>query len=486
MLERSTADPVPYWERPAPESEEHAHQLEHLRDEDLLVDSISPAEGNAIALTAMTRTGIGFWVAAGLTGLTVLVLLVTWVIQMFTGLGITGLNRSVMWGPYIANLVFFIGIGHAGTFISAALRLMRMDFRRPIARGAETITLFGLAAAALFPLIHVGRIWKIYYMFPIPEQRELWPNFRSPLLWDATAITTYLIGSTLFLFAALLPDLAMVRDHSTGLRRRIYGALSFGWRGTMPEWMRLERLANLLSFIIIPVMFSVHTIVAFDFAMAVQPGWHSTIFGPFFIAGALFSGIAAVIMALIIVRKSLRLGYFLREQHFNALGIFLLILAITWTYFYFNEWIVTWYGNLSAEQAILAMLTGDLAPLFYLMLFCNAVLPLGTLWSRRVRTSLPALFLVCTGVQIGMYLERIIIVPGFLSRNELPFNWVNYTPHLPEILITIGTFGLLSFLYILWTRVVPIVPVWEVYEGQAFQGLRRVGRGLFPTRTEMH
>lgn len=485
MLERR-AEIRPYWDKPAPEDEEHAHQLEHFREEDLLSDALPPAETNAIALTAMTSTGLGFWLAAGGTGLLVAALLGTWGIQIFSGLGITGLNRSVMWGPYIANLVFFIGIGHAGTFISAALRLMHMDFRRPISRAAETVTLFGLSAAALFPLIHVGRIWKIYYMFPIPDERRLWPNFRSPLLWDATAITTYLLGSTLFMYAALIPDLAMARDHTIGWRHQLYAALSLGWRGSLGEWMRLEKLSNILGYVIIPVMFSVHTIVSYDFAMAVQPGWHSTIFGPFFIAGALFSGVAAVIMVLIIIRKSMHLGYFLREQHFNSLGIFLMLLSIIWGYFYFNEWIVTWYGNLTAEQAILNMLTGQLSPLFYLMLVCNLVIPLGGLWSRRVRTSLPAMFVICVAVQIGMYLERILIVPGFLSRSELPFNWVNYTPHLPEILITIGTFGLLSFLYILWTRIVPIIPVWEVHEGQAFQSTRRVGRSLFTTHTDMH
>ncbi len=476
----------PYWEQPVPEDEELLHQVEHQRDEHLLLDPRPPAENNALLLATMRRTGPLFWLTVlGLGGF-VAALLGVWITQMIYGLGITGLNRSVMWGPYIANLVYFIGIGHAGTFISAALRLMRMDFRRPIARAAETVTLFGLAMAALYPLIHVGRIWKIYYMFPIPNMRQLWPNWRSPLLWDATAITTYMLGSTLFMFAALIPDLAMARDHTTGWRRKLYGALSLGWHGTEAEWRRLEKLADILCYVIIPVMFSVHTIVSWDFAMAVQPGWHSTIFGPFFIIGALFSGVAAVIMCMIIIRKAMGLGYFIREEHFNAMGIFLMILSIAWTYFYFNEWIVTWYGNLPAEKAILNMLMGDLGPLFYLMLFANIIVPLGTLWSKRVRTSLPAMFVIAMFVQIGMYLERILIIPGFLSRPELPFNWVNYTPHWPEITITIATFAFLGFLYILWSRVAPIIPLWEVHEGQALQTTRRIGRAVLPTRTEGH
>jgi molybdopterin-containing oxidoreductase family membrane subunit len=485
MLE-SRVDQGPYWEQPLPEDEVLGHQVAHGRDEHLLLDARPPAENTELMLAKMNQTGLRFWGLVLILGGMALALFVIWGIQIALGLGITGLNRSVMWGPYIANLVFFIGIGHAGTFISAALRLMKMDFRRPIARAAEIVTLFGLAMAALFPLIHIGRLWKAYYLFPIPTERNLWPNWHSPLLWDATAITTYMVGSTLFMYLSLMPDLAMMRDHTTGWRHRLYQALSFGWRGTEGEWSKLETTANILSFIIIPVMFSVHTIVSWDFAMAIQPGWHSTIFGPFFIVGALFSGVAAVIIVMIILRKTMRLGYFLREEHFSAMGIFLMILSIAWVYFYFNEWIVTWYGNLPAEQVIQNMLTGQLAPLFALMLFCNIIVPLGTLWSRRVRTSIPAMLVICIFVQIGMYLERILIIPGSLSRSELPYNWVNYTPHWPEVMITIATFGFMALLYALFTRVFPIIPLWEVYEGQALQGTRRVGRAIFPTRTESH
>ncbi len=485
MLE-SDVERGPYWEKTLPEDPDFAEQVEHAREEHLLLDPRPPAENNEYLIANMQKTGPLFWLTVMGLGGFVLALFVTWFTQMRYGLGIAGINRTVMWEPYIVALVYFIGIGHAGTFISAALRLMRMDFRRPIARAAETVTLFGLAMASLFPLIHLGRVWKAFYLFPIPNQRGLWPNFRSPLIWDATAITTYLLGSTMFMFVALVPDFAMMREYTTGWRKRLYTALGMGWRGTEAQWHRLEIVSNVLSFVIIPVMFSVHTIVSWDFAMAVQPGWHSTIFGPFFITGALFSGVAAVLMVMIIIRKTMHMGYFLREEHFSAMGIFLFILSIAWTYFYFNEWIVTWYGNMPAEKAILHMLTNDLAPIFYLMLFCNVIAPLGTLWSRRVRTSLPALFVVCVLVQIGMYVERVLIIPGMLSRPELPFNWVNYTPRWPEITITIGTFAFLALLYILWTRVVPIIPLWEVHEGQALQGTRRIGRRILPTRTEGH
>ncbi|MBN1679704.1 MAG: polysulfide reductase NrfD [Anaerolineae bacterium] len=485
MLE-TNAERVPFWEQPLPEDEKLAEQVEHERQEHLMLDALPPSENNALVLARMQQTTRLFWVLVlGLGGIT-LAFVVTWVIQMQYGIGITGLNRSVMWGPYIANLVYFVGIGHAGTFISAALRMMKLDFRRPIARAAEIVTLFGLATAGLFPFLHVGRLWKIFYMFPIPNQRGLWPNFRSALFWDATAITTYLIGSTMFMFIALLPDLAMARDHTSGLHRRIYRTLAMGWRGTEHEWHNLEVIANILSFVIIPVMFSVHTGVSWNFAMALQPGWHSTIFGPFFIVGALFSGVAAVIIVMIILRKMMGLGYFFREEHFNAMGIFLMLMSMAWVYFYFTEWIVNWYGNLPMEKALQSMLTGDLAPLFYLMLFSNIVVPLGTLWSRRVRTSLPAMLVICIFIQIGMYLERIIIVAGFLSRNELPFNWVNYTPRWPEVVITVGALAFLALMYTVFTRLVPIIPVWEVYEGQAMHTPRRFGRAIFSVRTEQH
>jgi len=485
MLE-SKATSGPFWQHETPEDEHLAHQLEHGREEHLLLDARPPAETNAVVLAAMQKTGRTFWIVVLSLGAVTTLFLATWFIQIVSGIGVTGLNRSVMWGPYIANLIYFIGIGHAGTFISAALRMMNMDFRRPIARAAETITLFGLAAAGLFPIIHVGRVWKLFYMMPIPNQRELWPNFRSALFWDMMAITTYIIGSTLFMYLALVPDFAMARDHTTGWRRKLYGALALGWRGTEGEWLRLEKASNLLSFVIIPVMFSVHTGVSWNLSMSIQPGWHSAIFGPFFVVGALYSGVAAVILVMIIVRKTMRLGYFMREEHFNSMGVFLLILTVAWIYFYFAEWITNWYGNLPLEVAIQKMLTGPLAPLFYLMLFANIVVPLATLWSRRIRTSLPAMVVICVFIQIGMYIERVLIVAGFLSRNELRFNWVNYTPRLPEVMITLGSFAFLALMYALFSRVAPIIPVWEVYEGQAMQSTRRIGRAVVSTRTDAH
>jgi len=396
------------------------------------------------------------------------------------------LNRPVNWGLYLVNTVYFIGIGHAGTFISAALRVLKIEFRLPISRAAETLTLFGLTAAGLSIFMHLGRVWKFYWLFPYPNQRQLWPNFHSPLMWDFMAILTYLTGSTMFIYLGLLPDLAMARDHTRGWRHHLYRILSLGWRGTEKEWAHHTTTLNIFSYIIIPVMFSVHTIVSWDFAMAIQPGWHSTIFGPYFIIGALFSGVAAVIIIMAIIRKAMHLEYFLRAEHFGGMAKFLLILSFAWAYFYFADYIVPWYGGEPLMHVIFDLFRrGWAAPLWFLMLFGNILLPWATLWSKRVRSSIPALVVICIYVQIGMYLERYLIVPVISGYNELPFNWGVYLPRA-GVLMTVALLALVALLYILFSRVFPLIPVWEVLEGQILKGIQRIGRALIPSRAEPH
>jgi molybdopterin-containing oxidoreductase family membrane subunit len=277
----------------------------------------------------------------------------------------------------------------------------------------------------------------------------------------------------------------MLRQRVTGWKRVVYTILSWGWRGTQPEWKRMKEADALFSVLILPVVISVHTIVSWDFAVTIQPGWHSTIFGPYFIVGALFSGAAAVLLILIIVRKAMHLEYFLRDEHFNGMAVFILLLSFTWAYFYFNDYLIPWYGGEPVDKVLQSMLAqGIYTRLWYLMLFSNVVLPAITLWSRRIRTSPAALFFICIFIQIGMYLERYLIVPGSLARNNLPFDWGLYIPRIPESLITVAAFALVGFLYVLLSRIVPLIPVWEVYEGQVLQGLRRIGRSLVPTRAE--
>jgi Ni/Fe-hydrogenase subunit HybB-like protein len=459
--------------------------LERERQRYLLLDPRPAKDMDAYVLDPMSRTTLRFWVPFVILGGLVMMWGGAWLYQIVWGLGITGLNRPVMWALYIVNFVYFIGIGHAGTFISAALRVLKIEWRRPISRAAEFLTVFALTTAAMFPLVHLGRSWKFYWLLPYPNQRQLWPSYHSPLLWDLTAILTYLSCSILFAYISLLPDLAMARDRTQGWRHTLYKILALGWRGTEREWATHKATLDIFSYAIIPVMFSVHTIVSWDFAMAIQPGWHSTVFGPYFVIGALFSGVGAVIIALAILRKTMRLDYFLRDEHFDGMGKFLLLLSMAWAYFYFNDYIAPWYGQGPVEKVLKDLLAhGWAAPLWFLMLFSNIVLPWATLWSRRIRTSTGALFFISVFVQIGMYIERYLIIPVTLGRNELPFDWGIYVPHLPESLITVGAFALVGFLYVLISRIIPFIPVWEVLEGQMLHGLRRIGKALVQTRAE--
>jgi len=462
-----------------------AGKIEHQRKEHLNLDPRPAEEMNQMVLDPMYRTSRLLWMTLMLTGGLVVAYGVTFSAQMWYGLGITGLMRPVMWGPYIVNLVYFIGVGHAGTFISAALRALKFEWRRPISRAAEIVTVFGLMCAAAFPVVHLGRSWKVYWLIPLPNERMLWPSFHSPLMWDFMAISTYLSCSVIFVYLSLLPDIAMARDHSKGWRYSFYRALALGWRGAEHEWHNLETAMNVFTYGIIPVMFSVHTVVSWDFAMAIQPGWHSTIFGPYFVIGALFSGVGAVMIALILLRKLLHLEYYLRKEHFNGMAMFLMILSMAWAYFYFNDYIVPWYGNGPVEKVIMTLFAeGWAKPLWYLMLFSNIIVPLGVLWNSKWRSNLTVLFVVSLFVQVGMYIERYLIVPGSLSLNEIPASWGIYHPQVPESLITVATFGLLVFAYVIFTRIFPMIPLWEVREGQAMHGLRKVGQALIQTKSE--
>jgi Ni/Fe-hydrogenase subunit HybB-like protein len=476
----------PVWRRPVLEDEDLAQQAEHLRRRHLLLDPKFPWEMNDDVLKPMYQTSRTFWVLfVALFGL-VMMGVIAWGAQIYWGLGITGLNRPVNWGLFLVNTVYFIGIGHAGTFISAALRVMKVEWRRPISRAAEALTLFALAAAGLSIFMHLGRLWKAYWMLPYPNQRQLWPNFHSPLMWDLMAILTYVTGSVLFVFLGLLPDIAMARDHTRGWRHRLYTILSLGWRGTEKEWAYHTTSLDIFCYVIIPVMICVTTIVSWDFAMALQPGWTSTIFGPYFVTGALYAGVAAVIIVMAIIRNGMRLKYFLREEHFNGMGIFLLLLTFAWAYFYFSDYIAPWYHGEPVMKVIFDLFRrGWAAPLWFLMIFSNVLLPAATLWSRRVRRSIPAMLVIAIFVQIGMYLERYLIIPVSLGYNELPFSWGIYIPRT-GVILTIAAFAFVVLGYLVFSRFFPLIPAWEILEGQILQGLRRIGRALMPTRTELH
>jgi len=454
-------------------------------DERLLLAQRTDAEINQAVLQPMMQTGMGFWVLVGFLSLVVVWGLYAWGFLVYWGIGVTGKNRPVYWTLFITTFVFWVGISHAGTMISAVLRLLKADWRRPITRGAEAMTAFALMMAALYPLIHLGRVWKFYWMIPYPNNRLMWPNFQSPLMWDMVAIFTYLIGSSLYLYLALIPDMAMGRDHTNGWRYRLYRALALGWRGTEGEWHKLHRALGIFSVAIIPIFLSVHSIVSWDFAVTIQPRWHSTIFAPYFVIGAVYSGLSALASILVVVRRGMRLQEFLRAEHFNALGKLVLVAGMAWVYFWFAGFIVEWYGNEPVVRELIhEEVAGRLSPLFYLQMSANLI-PIVLLVFKRIRTT-PALLLAATLlVNIGMFTERALIVIGSLQRNDLPFNWGTYRPTWVEISIVAMTFAGFALLYTLFSRVIPFVPVWEIKEGRLRYTVRRIGRLLVPTAAEI-
>jgi molybdopterin-containing oxidoreductase family membrane subunit len=402
---------------------------------------------------------------AGLGGIVALGL-VSWLAQIYWGFGVTGIRWPVFWAFYVTNFVFWIGISHAGTLISAILRLVNARWRRPVTRCAEAITVFALMIGALFPIIHLGKPWLFFWLVPYPNDRLLWPNFRSPLVWDFFAITTYLIGSTLFLVLPMIPDFALVRDRSTGWKARVYAVLALNWQGTPKQWHRLESAMQIMAVAILPVAVSVHTIVSFDFSMAPVPMWHSTIFGPYFVAGAIFSGIAALIVAMAFLRRFLRLEEYLHPAHFQNLGKLLLVMSLLWAYFVFAERLTVWYGNNPEEMApFRATQRGAYAPLFWAMVFCNFVIPFPILAIRRLRTIAGCVFASCL-VLVGMWLERFLIIVPSLANKALPYSWGRYEPQPIEIVITVATFAAMALLYVLFAKFVPVISVWEMKVGE--------------------
>src|SRR5580700_8573203 len=385
----------------------------------------------------LSRGSARYWITICAALSVVILGMVAWGIQVRDGMGVTGLNRPVFWGFYIVDFVFWIGISHAGTLISAILRLTDAAWRKPITRAAEAITLFALMIGGMFPIIHLGRAWYFYWLIPYPNMRLLWPNFRSPLLWDLTAIVTYLTGSAIYLYLPLIPDMAQLAEHNVPWRRKLYRALSLGWTGSDTEWHALERAMKLMAGIILAVAVSVHTVVAWDFAMAIAPMWHSTIFGPYFVTGAIFSGIAALILVMAMIRKLLHLEVYLTKHHFDRLAKLLLLMSLLWCYFTLAENLTVWYGNDPKEMAVFGARTrGHYAPYFWTMMFLNFVIPFVLLGIRKLR-SITTGVIASFGILLGMFLERYIIVVPSLSMTRLPAATSNtYTPTWVELAIT--------------------------------------------------
>lgn len=399
-------------------------------------------------------------------------------VQMFVGMGVTGLHEPVFWGSYIATFVFWVGMSHSGTIVSSILRLSQANWRRPILRAAEAMTAFSLLVAGLFPLIHVGRQWRVYYMFPFPNQRMLWPNFKSPLMWDFCAIGIYLTGSMTFLYIGLLPDLAAARDKAIAdgnWRQHYLKALALGWRGSHREWAVYNKCSLFLAVVILCIAPSVHTIVSWDFAMTMTPGWHTTIFGPYFVLGAIYSGVAAVITLMILLRWIFKLDDVIREMHIDCLGKLLIVIAILWTYFYFTEFNVTWYSHKPEEWEIWEWQGRRFPHLLWLMVG-GSVLTIFLLAWKDIRRSMKAMFAISLLVNAGMYTERYLIVVPVLTHRDNAYMWTDYFPSFTELSVIAASFAYFVFLYAVFIKLFPIVTMADVKEGVLISGDMRLGR----------
>jgi molybdopterin-containing oxidoreductase family membrane subunit len=416
---------------------------------------------SSIVLERGTPLGwyLGFAAAFG----TLMLLLYSIGYVVVKGIGVWGVNVPVSWGFAIINFVWWIGIGHAGTLISAILLLLRQEWRMSINRFAEAMTLFAVACAGLFPLLHMGRPWLFYWLMPYPNTMALMPQFRSPLVWDVFAVTTYATVSAMFWYVGLIPDLATLRDRArTWVPRHIYGVLAMGWRGSVSHWHRYEAAYLLLAGLSTPLVLSVHTVVSFDFTIGITPGWHATIFPPYFVAGAIYAGFAMVLVLAIPLRAIFGLEDFITERHLRNMSKILLATGLIVVYGYMMEAFFSWYsGNPYEEYMMLNRMTGPYAPLYWCLILCNGLVP-QILWSRKARGSVPTLFFVAMVVSVGMWLERFIIVVTSLHRDFLPSSWGMYYPTFWDWSTFIGTLGLFLTLLFLFVRFLPMISIFEM------------------------
>jgi Ni/Fe-hydrogenase subunit HybB-like protein len=417
------------------------------------------------AITLSRRTPRGWFMGFAVAFLIVMAMLVAITYLLAHGVGIWGINMPVAWGFAIVNFVWWIGIGHAGTLISAILLLMRQQWRTSINRFAEAMTLFAVACAGLFPVLHLGRPWFFYWLIPYPNTMGIWPQFRSPLVWDFFAVSTYGTVSLLFWYIGLIPDLATLRDRSQSrVGRTIYGMLAMGWRGAARHWHRYEIAYLLLAGLATPLVVSVHSIVSFDFAVALLPGWHSTIFPPYFVAGAIFSGFAMVLTIAIPVRAIYHLEEFITLRHLRNMALVLLTTGMIVGYGYLMETFTAWYsGNEYEIFTLYNRMFGPYAPLYWAMLGCNVLVP-QVLWFRQARASVPLLFVIALLVNIGMWLERFTIVVTSLHRDFLPSSWGMYYPTIWDWTTFVGTIGLFVALLFLFLRFLPMISIFEMRE----------------------
>ena len=438
------------------------HQESEIRDPLILGNKTYHDITREIALPVEGKANKYWWILFGLS-----VVLFLWGIGCMaytigTGIGVWGLNKTVNWAWDITNFVWWIGIGHAGTLISAVLLLFRQKWRMAINRSAEAMTIFGVVQAGLFPLIHMGRPWLAYWVFPIPNTYgSLWQNFNSPLLWDVFAISTYLTVSTVFWYIGLIPDFAMIRDRMSKtispMKKQLYTLLAFGWSGRAKHWQRFEEVSLVLAGLATPLVFSVHSIVSMDFATSVIPGWHTTIFPPYFVLGALFSGFAMVETLLIIVRKVVHMEAYITIKHIEYMNIIILFTGSMVGTAYITELFMAWYSGVEFEQyAFLNRATGPYWWAYVSMMSCNVIIP-QLYWIKKIRTSFIATFILSIFVNIGMWFERFVIIVTSLHRDFLPSAWTMFSPSFIDIGIFLGTIGFFFVLFLMYARTFPVV-----------------------------
>ncbi|NOZ46735.1 MAG: polysulfide reductase NrfD [Chlorobi bacterium] len=382
---------------------------------------------------------------------------------VWNGIGTWGANRTINWGWGITNFVWWVGIGHAGTFISAILLLFRQKWRTSINRAAEAMTIFAVICAALFPVLHLGRPWLAFFMAPYPSTRELWINFNSPLIWDVFAISTYFTVSLLFWYIGLIPDLGTIRDRVTSKgKKAFYKFMSFGWTGSAKHWQRHESISLILAGLAAPLVLSVHSIVSMDFATSLIPGWHTTIFPPYFVSGAIFSGFAMVLTLMIITRRTLNLQQYITVNHIESMNKIIIATGSIVGVAYITELFMSWYsGNIYEQYTFLNRATGPYWWAYWIMMTCNVISP-QLLWFKKLRRNLTFTFILSIFINIGMWFERFVIVVTSLHRDFLPSSWSMYYPSITEVGIFIGTFGIFFTLFLLFIRFFPVIAISEV------------------------
>ncbi len=423
-------------------------ELTYAKIDQTVLDTLRPATG-------------AYWFTVALLAAGILGGLACWIYQIFIGIGVGGQNNPVAWGTYLINFVFWVGIAHSGTLISAILHLFRAGWRNPIARAAETMTVFAVCTAGLFPFVHLGRAWMVFYMLPYPNQRTLWPNFQSPLMFDVVAISTYLIVSSLFWYTGLLPDLATVRDRSTGLRKKIFTILSMGWTGRMEQWRHYVRGYLFFAALATPLVISVHSVVSWDFALGVVPGWHTTIFAPYFVAGAIHSGLAMVLTLMIPLRKIFGYEKIITLEVLENVAKTIIFTGLIVGFAYGTEFFIAWYSHNSVEIAIFKWRAlGHYRVGFWIMVICNTIIPL-FLFLKRVRRSIIWLFVISIFINIGMWFERFVIIISSVAHDFMPHAWGLYWPTVVEMGIMVGSFSLFFFLFILFVKHMPSVSMTE-------------------------